>query len=221
MYFFLLIISLKHTNSPGNQTFVASLSDGSLMLYSGDVQKRDKLHLWKPKIKNQHGKNLKFRVVDAKSKIDNTFLLLGSNNRLYLSTLNGTFDLIEIKGKYDNGFILSENKICGFYKGIVHLVYLNFTAHEYKIGMNNPMCVHYDEITYVFGQEGFVLLTASKDSTVKMFFVTARAEVATADFERTQMEIKNFAVVDNKHVVSFEDSKYKFKNLEKTSQTLA
>ena len=167
----------------------------------------DKLHLWKPKINKQHGKNLHFRVVDAKSEIDNTFLLLGSNNRLYLSTLNGTFDLIEIKGKYDNGFILSRNKICGLYKGTVHLVYLNFTAHEYKIGMNNPMCVHYDEITYVFGQESFIVLTASKDSTVKLFFVTARAEIAAPDFERTQMEIRNFTLIDNKHVVSFEDSK--------------
>ena len=195
------------------------MSNGSLIKYS--VEKEENLQFWKPKCKNKSKKNnLSFRLVDAKSENQNSlayhlrkridmYLLLGSNKRLYLSSSKAAFNLVEIDGKYDNGFLLDANKICAFSKGAVHIIYFTLDPqnNEYKMGKNLPMNVHYDDITYVFAQEGYAVLTASKDASVKMFFVSPRVEVASIDFERTKLEIKNFTVIDNKHVITFEESK--------------
>ena len=69
------------------------------------------------------------------------------------------------------------------------------------------MNVHFDDITYVYSQSGFVLLTASRDTTVKMFFMTPRADVSNADFDRTELGIMNVCMLDDKHVISTEKSK--------------
>jgi hypothetical protein len=195
------------------------MSNGTLIKYS--IENEENLQFWKPKCKQKSKKKvLSFRLVDAKSENQDSiayylrrridmFLLLGSNKRLYLSSSKAAFNLVEIDGKYDNGFLLDANKICAFTKGIVHIIYFTLDPqnNEYKIGKNLPMNVHYDDITCVFSQESYAVLTASKDASVKMFFVSPRVEVASIDFERTNLEIKNFTVIGNKHAISFEESK--------------
>ena len=192
----------KNSNSPANQMFMACLSDGTIIL----VRDSDNIEMLKPRMKKRG--HVSFKIVD---KLADNFLLLGSNKSLYFSAINDKkkLHLVELPGQFSSGVILSANKAAGINAGVIHLFYIscNFVASEYRFGKNIPINAHFDDITCAYSQTGYVLLTASRDTTVKMFFMTPQADVSNTDFDRTELGISNVCMLDDKHVISTEKSK--------------
>ena len=192
--------SEKNANTSNNKVVLISYSDGSLLNVNLKL-KEESIFFVKPKMKKKGF--VSFKIVDVDIR---RFLLRGSNGKLYFSSMD--LNLIELPGKYDNGRILNPNVVVAWSRGTFHILYFSCdgTKREFKFGKNNPMNIHYDDVTYTFTQEKFAVLTTSKDTTIKMFFVMPRPDIDEADFDRTDLDIKNMCIIDNKHAISFGES---------------
>ena len=188
--------------------FSLAFSDGSLAMVDITEKKPREITYFKPNIKEK----LKFKIVDFLSSFSfNLLLLLGSNKYVYLlriSTQNESV-LIEIPGNFDNAYMLAENKIACCKKGII-FIYLIVNSNTGYICVNkNQINAHYDDITFGFVKD-MMFLTASLDSTIKVFIISRNKEIIIDDFDTTATELQKLYALSTKYCMSIGESKYFF-----------
>ena len=184
--------------------FSLSFSDGSLAIFSLTSE----MIYFKPNVKER----IKFKILEfAPSYAFNSILLLGSNKYVYLLRVDDVKQskMIEIPGNFDNAYMLGEYKVACCKKGIIFIYLIIDSKTGYSCVNKNQINAHYDDITFGFVKD-LMFLTASLDSTIKVFIISRNKDTIIDDFDTTETEIKKLCVLDGKFCLSIGEFKYVF-----------
>lgn len=140
---------------------------------------------------------------------ENKLILFRLLNKSLLITDTDNLSLFEINGKFTNGCFYGKDKIIG-------VEYENLTIYGFKrdddkirIWKLGSINAHYDEITFFLPKDN-MLLTASKDSSMKVFLINMLEPslLNAINSHKSVNRINELIIIDEEHVISkMDDSK--------------
>ena len=196
--------------------FIVCFDEGSFLFVNYRLKEKETL-FFKPKITKKE--TIYFKIIGTLSteytfEKNGAVLLLGSNSFLYILYVfeekneKKEINLIEIPGSFDNGIFVNFNKIVGIDKTNIYFysLYIDLPRNRYKFKKDNQINAHEDEITFLFLADKRFLFTASRDSTIKFFFIN-KTKSDLIQFDQTLSEITHITILDRNHVISLENIK--------------
>jgi hypothetical protein len=201
-YFYFDSITICYTNG-----FISYLK------YSSEFKRSNKVESIKPILNDHHDKPVYFKALSQSSHFSNLFL--GSDHHLYYMIKDKEMHFFEIEGDFENGIIITPTKIAGMKNGVISFFIINQTAEKDKESKNfvylkiAELDAHFDDVTscFIFDQ---LLLTTSRDSTIKMFSFIKLHDTENTKFnvDRSEKQIKSIHFLNENHALTkSEDSK--------------
>lgn len=170
----------------------ATLTDGSIIkIFQSKYDDEPNVLLFKPLL------NKEIKLV-IKNIANECLGCLGSDNHIYIILDDILRDdlMYEISGEFQDLMVSSQLQIFGFDYGFIKRYDLKFNIDKLECKMVESLKIngHYDKITFKFRKDNF-LLTASLDSTMKVFKITGNSILKKPELKFDINEKEDFKLV--------------------------